>query len=858
MTATTPGKTNTADLKTAAEHRIAVRGARTNILRNIDVDLPHHSLVVLTGPSGCGKSSLAIDTVFAEGQRQYLETLSPYARQFINELPRPDVDSIDGLLPSVRIDQHQAASNPRSTVATVSEVYDYLRVLLVRAGEILCHQCGHPVRQQSISEIAAQVRNLPEGTKFIVLAPMVRGRKGQHAGVLQSIRRERLVRVRIDGTIYDIDECPPLETRKPHTIEAITDRLVNRPGIETRLHESLTLAIRMTGRLVTISAVLPAAPSSSATEFANEKTYSTQLACSLCDISYPEMEPRSLSFNSPYGACQICQGLGKCDDSPLCLDCQGCRVGPAGRAVRLGGAGVLELSRMSVRDAVRWCTQVRQSLSANSQAISRLLDEVESRLSFLDRVGVGYLSLGRDVDSLSGGELQRVRLAASLGAGLTNTCIVLDEPSIGLHPRDTNRLIDVMHELRDAGNTLIVVEHDESIMRQADWLIDLGPGAGQHGGRIIAAGTPQALAQSGIGATAKFLAGEALIRRQSTRRSPAPTRWLELVGATGHNLRNVTLRVPLGLICAVTGVSGSGKSTLINQTLAPAVQQFLNGTMVPASAPYHQLHGADQVGRVVVIDQLPIGRSGRSCPATYCGIFDDIRKLFAATKEARRLGFSPSRFSFNSRAGACPECQGHGQKRIPLQFLPDLLVTCTSCQGRRFNQQTLGVRFRGLSIADVLELSVEQALGEFSGFQRIYRVLKTLSETGLGYLRLGQPATTLSGGEAQRIKLSKELALPEHGQTLYILDEPTTGLHPSDVQRILDILDQLAANGNTVVIIEHDLDLIRNADWVIDLGPEGGDAGGEIMAAGPPESLAIHPLSHTGRCLRQLVPGSDH
>ncbi|HMP80845.1 MAG TPA: ABC-ATPase UvrA, partial [Pirellulaceae bacterium] len=676
------------------------------------------------------------------------------------------------------------------------------------------------MRQQTVAEIVENVMSLPTGAKFMILAPFVRGRKGHHRDVLEQIRRERLVRVRVNGDVHDIDHCPDLNSRQPHDIEAVTDRLVMRPGIEARLREAIELAVRMTGRLVTVC-LIDADTVASMDTWPVEKVFSTQLACPQCDVSYPEIEPRSFSFNSPYGMCPDCQGMGVVAEGAVCLACQGSRIGPSGRAVYLEGATVLELSQMSVTAALEWSAVLESSTHIKKQLVARPILELRARLEFLDRVGLGYLTLGRGIDTLSGGEFQRVRLASALGAGLTNTCIVLDEPSIGLHPRDTQRLIEIMRELRDVGNTLLVVEHDESIMRHADWLVDLGPGAGIHGGRVMAVGKPDDVARLGNGATALFLRGQKPIQRRSLPRSHLPDQWLELIGVSGNNLKDVTLRMPLGTLCAVTGVSGSGKSTLINQTLVPALQKHMGMSPNALAAPFRELRGGDSIRRVVMIDQSPIGRSGRSCPATYCGVFDSLRRIFAATKAARRLGFSPSRFSFNSRQGACAVCRGNGQILVRMKFLPDWFINCESCQGRRFNAQTLEVRFRGMTIADVLELTMEQAAAEFAGFSKIHRVLKTLEETGLGYLRLGQPSTTLSGGEAQRMKLANELALPEQGQSLYVLDEPTTGLHPADVQNILEVMDRLVASGNTVVVIEHHLDVIRNADWVIDLGPEG-------------------------------------
>lgn len=926
----------------ALQDVIAVRGARVHNLQAIDVDLPHGEIIVVTGPSGCGKSSLAIDTVFAEGQRQYIETLSAFTRQYLDQLPAADVDAITGLLPTVKIDQHSTAVGPRSTVGTITEIHDFLRVLFARVGEVSCYRCGAAIGQQTSADIQRWIQRQPEGTKLMVLAPMVRGRKGKHLEVLEQIRAERLVRVRIDGELFDIENVPPLDSRRAHTIEAVTDRIIVRPGNDDRLRESIDLAIRLTGRLVGVSMQT----SSDGQEW-SERLFSTELACPNCEISYPEIEPRTFSFNSPHGACGTCQGLGVTEQfdpdrliperdkslaggavlawrvlgrkqlakrlenlSPLlkrlsiapetpladlsakswqalwegtgkepglmraieaewataidprvyetleqarvalpCNACDGTRLGPTARAVRLGGLNIGDVAKLPLTDAAGWLEGLPPELREQPQA-QLVIREIVHRLQFLDHVGVSYLTLDRAGSTLSGGELQRVRLASAIGTGLTNVCFVLDEPSIGLHARDNDRLIAAIAALRDAGNTILVVEHDEAVMRAADRIVDLGPGAGAQGGRIVAQGTPRTVERS-TSLTADYLAGRRKIALPGQRREPAERR-LRLAGCRGHNLKNVDVEIPLGLLVAVTGVSGSGKSTLINQTLAPALTNQLYHARRPCE-PFDELTGAEWLDKFVEVDQRPIGRNSRSCPATYTGVFDEIRQVFAWTKRAKQAGFGPGRFSFNSGPGRCSECQGLGVRKLTMKFLPDVTVVCGTCDGHRYNDQTLSIRFRDFSIADVLEMPISQAAEVFTEFPRIHRVLQTLEQVGLGYLSLGQSATTLSGGEAQRVKLATELSSRETGAGLYLLDEPTTGLHFEDVRRLLEILQQLVERGNTVVVIEHHLDVIKTADWIIDLGPEGGAAGGQIVATGPPEEIMNVAASRTGQFLRKYL-----
>lgn len=926
-------------------HCIRVRGARTNNLKSVDVDIPRNQLVVITGVSGSGKTSLAFDTIFSEGRRQFIEGQSVYTRQFINQLPKADVELIDGLQPTLAIHQRAGTDNPRSTVATITEIYDFLRVLMARCGDVHCHRCGQAIQQQTVDQICDRLMELPERTKIMVMSPLIRGRKGQHAAALERIRNERLVRVRIDGQIYDIEQPPNLDAGQPHTIEAVTDRIIIREGIESRLVESLELAVRLSEGLVSVAMLDP-----DTTDW-TDQIYSTQYACSDCGIDYAEVEPRTFSFNSPYGACSQCDGLGTvegfdpgrvlhpqrslqdgavecwndlpekarrskldelspllalagvepgmlvsnwtqrqrnhvwngCTDQPLgilqqiqkeystatdedwreylerfrdqlaCPHCHGSRLCEQANSVTLAGKAVAEITSLTIENA----TEFFQSIDFDdyrSEIAAPLVEQISHRLKYLEKVGVGYLSLDRTGRSLSGGEHQRVRLASAIGTGLTCVCFVLDEPSIGLHQRDNDRLIQTILELKECGNSLIVVEHDEEMMRVADCLIDVGPGAGKHGGQVIAAGTPQQVMENPDSLTGKYLSGSQSIDPPQTRRDGAEE-WLRLSGATGHNLKGVELKIPLSRFTCITGVSGSGKSTLLNRTLSPAIREQL-GLTYNSAAPFDSLEGAESIERLVQVDQTALGRSSRGCAATYTGVMDELRKIFSKTKEARQRGYRASRFSFNSKSGHCAECQGHGQRKVKMSFLPDMFVDCPSCHGKRFNTQTLQIRFRGLTIADVLELPIEQALSEFQNIEKVRRVLQCLVDVGLGYLALGQPSSTLSGGEAQRVKLATELARPTAGSSLYLMDEPTTGLHFEDIRKLMQVVFQLVDQGNTVIVIEHNLDVIKCADWIIDLGPEGGDAGGMIVAEGTPESVAQVPESHTGRYLAAMM-GSD-
>lgn len=925
---------------------IVVSGARTHNLKNVSLTLPHDRLTVITGPSGSGKSSLALDTVFAESQRQYLETLSLFARQFIEQLPRPDVDSIEGLLPALRVDQQALVSQPRSTVGTLTEIHDYLRILFARAGEMRCPGCGDPIRQQTPEQIARWVLGLTEGTKLILLAPLVRGRRGKHEEILERVRTERLVRVRVDGQLCDIDQVPPLNPKQLHDLEAVTDRLVVRQGIEARLTESLDVALRLSGGTVIVSW-----PGEGSPAVWQDRLFSTRNACPRCERSFPELEPRSFSFNSPYGACPACQGMGQSDrfepeqifgqpgqslssglirvwrgwsktavgkqlerlsailavaklpvDLPwsewtarqrelfwngstkppasglrdlletdfveteraeyfdqleaarirsTCEACQGARLNELARAVDLCGWSIDRLSRQPLETTRRWFAEELRTDSAQAAVTKPVLREIRSRLEFLCRVGLGYLTLDRPVETLSGGEHQRVRLASCIGAGLTNVCFVLDEPSMGLHARDTQRLVELLGELRDSGNTILVVEHDETMMRAADWLVDMGPGAGRYGGEVVDAGGPGEVAARGLGSTGRYLAQTQRAAKGRSRRDAAGAA-IRIRGATANNLQQLDVDLPWGGLVGVCGVSGSGKSTLVHEILVPAVRRQL-GWSVSGSSATAEVSGLEPIRRLVNIDQRPIGRTPRGCPATYCGVFDEIRKTFAATKLAKQLGYGPQRFSFNSAAGWCPDCRGHGLKRVEMKFLPDLFVDCGTCRGARFNQQTLQVRFRERTIAEVLEMSVAEACEEFAGLSRIREGVEALREVGLGYLQLGQPSTTLSGGEAQRVKLAAELVTREGNGVLYVLDEPTTGLHFDDVERLLGVLQKLVDLGNTVLVIEHHLDVLAAADWLVELGPEGGASGGKVVAAGTPEQIAARKDSPTGRFLRATL-----
>jgi excinuclease ABC subunit A len=853
---------------------ISIRGARTHNLRNVSLDLPKNCIIAITGRSGSGKSSLAIDTLFAEGQRQFVESLSIYTRQFFQQLPKADVDQILGLPPTVCIDQKRSAGNRRSIVGTSTEIYDYLRMLLAQLGVVHCQACQIPIRQHSPEQIAQQAMELPEGTRLMVLAPLTvppdrPGAAPDPAQALNRIRRERLVRVRINGRLFDIEDVPPLDPDLFHQIEAVIDRIVIRPDGRPRLLEAIDLGIQIAEGNVLLS-WLQAASAGSGQEDWQDDFFCTRFECPQCGKQSEEVQPQLFSFNHPLGACPTCQGLGEVDSEEdstvnfpnLCPECEGSRLSPAARAVQLAGLNLADWLAQPIRDLIPLFQQI--DFPENQQEIgTRLMAEILRRLNFLNEVGVGYLSLGRSIRSLSGGEHQRVRLSTALGSGLAQVGYILDEPTSGLHPRDNDRLISALRKLQQQGNTVVLVEHDEGVIRAADYIVDLGPQAGIGGGTIVAAGSLVEITNCPASLTGDYLAGRVRIARsrQKGRKeqmgNPLRLQPLVLRGATGRNLKNVDVAFPLNLLVLVTGVSGSGKSTLITQTLVPAVKRALSKRPGDSTAsacpgqPYRSLEGVQQIERIAVVDQSPPAEALRGCPATVVGVLDSIRKIFAATRQAKQLGFNPSRFSFNSKTGWCPDCRGLGVQRVELRVLPDFFVDCETCRGRRYNLQTLQVKFNGHSIADVLDMSIQQASRFWDGFEQIAQPLRLLGEVGLGYLKLGQPATTLSGGESQRLKLAAELGNSAQRNTLFVLDEPTTGLHYEDIRLLLIVLDRLLDQGNSLVVIEHNLDLVRVADWIIDVGPEGGEQGGEIVFSGSPMDLLENRISHTGRCLKQ-------
>jgi excinuclease ABC subunit A len=937
--------------------RLVIHGAREHNLKNVTLELPRDRLIVFTGLSGSGKSSLAFDTIYAEGQRRYVESLSSYARQFLGQMEKPDVDFIEGLSPAISIDQKSTSRNPRSTVGTITEVYDYLRVLYARVGHPHCYNCGRPIGRQTPDQIVDQVMDLPEGTRFQVLAPVVRGRKGEYGKLLDELARKGFPRARIDGEVRELAEPIRLPKTYKHTIEVVVDRLVAKPDIRRRVADSIETALELAEGIASIAVQ---------THDGGEElqNFSQSLACTYCGLSFDEMAPRNFSFNSPYGACPTCDGLGtrlEVDpelvvpdpdlsvsqgalapwasatleywnrvldsvadahdidlDTPFrrlskrqrdvllhgsdeqihvryknrygrqrsywttyegvvtnvdrrhretdsesqrekleqfmreipCRACKGARLRPETLAVTVAGLNIAELTDRSIRDTLAFVETI--DLSERELMIAeRLLKEIRERLRFLVDVGLDYLSLSRPAGTLAGGEAQRIRLATQIGSGLVGVLYILDEPSIGLHQRDNKRLIDTLVRLRDLGNTLVVVEHDEATILEADHLVDIGPLAGERGGEIVYSGDLKGLLECDESITGAFLSGRRQIPTPEMRRTPGDRR-LRLEGVREHNLQNVTVDIPLGLFVCVTGVSGSGKSTLVQDVLLRALmRKVYRSRLMPGR--HRKLVGWEQVDKIVDIDQSPIGRTPRSNPATYTGVFDHVRRLFAQVPEAKLRGFQPGRFSFNVRGGRCEHCAGDGQIKIEMHFLPDVYVTCEVCKGRRYNRETLEVKYKGRSIADVLEMSVDEALEFFQHIPPIKRHMQTLSDVGLGYVKLGQPAPTLSGGEAQRIKLSSELHKRATGNTLYVLDEPTTGLHFEDVRKLLAVLQRLVSTGNTVIVIEHNLDVIKTADHLIDLGPEGGDQGGKVVATGTPEEVAAEPASHTGRFLAEVL-----
>jgi excinuclease ABC subunit A len=927
--------------------KIIIRGARQHNLKNIHLEIPRQSLTVITGLSGSGKSSLAFDTLYAEGQRRYVESLSAYARQFLDQMERPEVDSVEGLSPAIAIEQKTTTRSPRSTVGTITEIYDYLRVVYSSVGTPHCPHCGQPITRQSTEQIVQAILSLKPEERIMILAPVVRGRKGEYKKELEKFLKQGFLRVRIDGDLVNLDDPPPLDRRKNHTIEIVVDRLLIKPGIAKRLEQSIETALKLTDGLVTIAQV--GGP---------EQMYSEKLACADCGISVPQLEPRSFSFNSPYGACPECHGLGSRYDfdpakvildwsKPLfegglgpgsgsaflqktlklaayahgfdlgtpfgklprktqslilngnpsngraakglhfqgvfgylqhtleesnsdnyrewltqymsptrCSACQEKRLRPESLAVKVGPYSISEFTALPISEARPAVDKIIAKLTPRQRDIAgRALNEVAERLDFLLAVGLGYLTLDRSAATLSGGEAQRIRLATQIGSRLRGVLYVLDEPSIGLHARDNDRLLQTLETLRDLGNTVLVVEHDEETIRRANYVVDLGPGAGNEGGYLVACGTPQDIAASAGSLTGKYLSGLLKIPVPSKRRS-ANGKTVTVLGAQANNLKNLDVPFPLGMLIVVTGVSGSGKSTLVNDILYRALAAKLYRSM-ETPGEHRAILGLEHMDKVIEIDQAPIGRTPRSNPATYTGVFAPIRELFAMLPESRERGYRPGRFSFNVKGGRCEACQGDGLRRIEMNFLPDVYVTCEVCRGKRYNAETLGVRFKGHSISELLDMPVEEALRALENIPQIRQKLQTLVDVGLGYIQLGQSATTLSGGEAQRIKLARELSRRQTGRTLYILDEPTTGLHFDDVKKLLDVLNRLVDLGNTVIIIEHHLDVIKQADWIIDLGPEGGEAGGRIVAQGTPEQVAKNKKSYTGQVLARALNGAN-
>ena len=953
-----------ADLK-----KIEVRGAREHNLKNIDVDIPRDQLVVITGLSGSGKSSLAFDTIYAEGQRRYVESLSAYARQFLDMMQKPDVDHISGLSPAISIEQKTTSKNPRSTVGTVTEIYDYMRLLFARVGTPYSPATGLPIEAQQVQDMVDRVMAMPEDTRAYLLAPIIRDRKGEYRKEFLELRKQGFQRVKVDGQFYELDEPPTLDKKFRHDIDVVVDRLVVRPGLETRLADSFRTALDLADGI----AVLETAPSEGDPE---RITFSEKFACPESGFTIPEIEPRLFSFNAPFGACPACDGLGvelffderlvvpdqnlKISDGALapwrkgkspyftqtidaiakhyefdrnakwkdlpehvqqvflygsageeiafrydeggrvyqvsrvfegvipnmerryretdsawireeferyqnnraCGTCHGYRLRPEALAVKIGPAKggpdklmhVGQVVQMSIREAYDWCKTVPDHLTDQKNEIARaILKEIRERLGFLNNVGLEYLTLSRNAGTLSGGESQRIRLASQIGSGLTGVLYVLDEPSIGLHQRDNDRLLGTLKNLRDQGNTVIVVEHDEEAIRLADYVFDIGPGAGVHGGRVVAHGTPEQIIADPVSLTGQYLSGARRIEVPATRRKGNKKK-ITVVKASGNNLRDITVDFPLAKFVCVTGVSGGGKSTLTIETLFKTASMKLNGAR-QTPAPCETIKGLEQLDKVIDIDQRPIGRTPRSNPATYTGAFTPIRDWFAGLPEAKARGYKPGRFSFNVKGGRCEACQGDGVIKIEMHFLPDVYVTCETCKGARYNRETLEVKFKGKSIADVLDMTVEDAQEFFAAVPSIREKMDALMRVGLGYIKVGQQATTLSGGEAQRVKLSKELAKRSTGRTLYILDEPTTGLHFEDVRKLLEVLHELVDQGNTVIVIEHNLDVVKTADWIIDIGPEGGDGGGELVATGTPEEVAEEPRSHTGHYLKPLLTG---
>ena len=847
------------------ENFIKIVGARAHNLKNINLNIPRDKLVVLTGLSGSGKSSLAFDTIYAEGQRRYVESLSAYARQFLGIMDKPDVDQIEGLSPAISIDQKTTSHNPRSTVGTVTEIYDYLRLLFARIGHPHCPKCGKPIQSQSVDQIVEQILKLPEKTKFNIMAQVIRDKKGEHKSLLQNIKDDGYVRVRIDGKMYSLDEDIKLAKTRKHTIEIIIDRLIIREGIRARLADSLETALKLGDGVVYVQIV------------DDERTlmFSEKFACVDCGISLPDITPRLFSFNSPYGACPDCTGLGRRmtfdtsqihgmyewmyaiykfkmeeEGTEVCPTCHGMRLKPEALAVTVNDKNIYDVTALTIRDCYDFFNNL--DLTAKEAKIAdQVIKEIKARLKFLLDVGLDYLTLSRSSGSLSGGEAQRIRLATQIGSGLMGVLYILDEPSIGLHQRDNQKLLATLKRLRDLGNTLLVVEHDEETMLAADQIIDIGIGAGEHGGRVVAQGTAQEIMQVEESITGQYLSHKKEIAIPESRRQ-GNGKYIEVIGAAEHNLKGIDVKIPLGTLTLVTGVSGSGKSTLVNEILYKGLAKELHKAKV-VPGKHKSINGLENIDKVINIDQQPIGRTPRSNPATYTGVFDIIRQLFAQTKTAKTRGYTNGRFSFNVKGGRCETCGGAGILQIEMNFLSDVYVQCEVCRGRRYNRETLEVYYKDKNIYDVLEMTIDEAIEHFANVPRLVKKLQTISDVGLGYIKLGQPATTLSGGEAQRVKLATELSRQSTGKTLYILDEPTTGLHAADIDRLLKILQRLVDGGDTVIVIEHNLDVIKTADYIIDLGPEGGNLGGNVVAAGTPEEIIKVKNSYTAQFLKKIL-----
>ena len=830
--------------------KIHVKGAREHNLKNLELSIPRDAITVITGPSGSGKSSLAIDTIYAEGQRRYVESLSPYSRQFLEQMQKPDVDSIEGLSPSVAIDQKTVSRSPRSTLGTITEIYDYLRVLYTRLGAAFCYRCNVEISTQEADNIIHAVLSLPEGTRIQILSPIIRDRKGNYRKELQEMRSEGFVRARIDGAMKDLTQNIILAKQKRHTIEIVIDRLIVKRGIERQMNDSVETAFKYADSLVV-----------NVLHDNKDILFSKTAACPKCGISYPDILPRFFSFNSTAGACPTCNGLGfenvleeavDLAEQKLCRECQGLRLKKESLSVRFHGLNIAEFSRMSVDQALTFLRKLKFTEREKTIA-SRILKEINDRLFFLSKVGIGYLTLDRPSLTLSGGESQRVRLATQMGSSLTGVLYVLDEPSIGLHARDCGKLLESLSAVKNAGNTIIVIEHDEETIRWADHIVDMGPAAGTRGGWVVADGTPAEIEKNSESLTGKYLSGNMRIETPTQRRTAKE--FIVIHGASEHNLKDIDITIPLKTFTCVTGVSGSGKSTLVFDILQRAAEKaFSKGlTGVRAAGAHKKIVGLEKIDKVISVDQAPIGRTPRSNPATYTGFFSLMRDIFALVPEAKKRGYSASRFSFNVEGGRCESCRGNGLIKVEMHFLPDVYVRCEKCKGERYNDETLDIRYRSRNIAEVLDMTASDALIFFENIPLLRRKLEMLEEIGLGYIQLGQSATTLSGGESQRIRLSKELGKRATGNTLYILDEPTTGLHFVDIQRLLDVITMLVDRGNTVVVIEHNLDIIKSADFIIDLGPEGGDRGGEVLATGTPEEVSRNPASYTGNYLTERL-----